>query len=115
MTGTKPNWTSLESYELRSGRWSRKIAREFLAWLRVDEDREWLDVGCGSGALLQAILEKKRPKRVVGCDRSEGAYSGRCRSAIPGGADHRFRSMPITIPVHADHDSGVIDQTGTAL
>ncbi len=71
MTGTKPNWTSLESYELRSGRWSRKIAREFLAWLRVDEDREWLDVGCGSGALLQAILEKKRPKRVVGCDRSE--------------------------------------------
>lgn len=75
MTEPKPKWTSLQGYELRSGRWSRKIAPEFVAWLNVDEDREWLDVGCGAGALLQAILEKKRPKRVVGCDRSEDALA----------------------------------------
>jgi ubiquinone/menaquinone biosynthesis C-methylase UbiE len=78
MSGSKPNWTSLEGYELRSGRWSRKIAPEFVAWLSVDEDREWLDVGCGAGALLQAIIEKKRPKHVVGCDRSkEGLAAAR--------------------------------------
>jgi ubiquinone/menaquinone biosynthesis C-methylase UbiE len=71
MTEPSPKWTSLEGYELRSGRWSHKIAPEFVAWLNVDEDREWLDVGCGEGALLQAILEKKRPKRIVGCDRWE--------------------------------------------
>jgi len=34
---------------------------------------------------------------------------------IPGEADHRFRRKPITIPVHADQHSGLVDQAGTAL
>lgn len=45
MTEAKPKWTSLEGYELRSGRWSRKVAPKFVAWLDVDEDVDWLDVG----------------------------------------------------------------------
>ena len=33
--GAKETWASGGPYEQYVGRWSRKVAREFLAWLRV--------------------------------------------------------------------------------
>jgi SAM-dependent methyltransferase len=57
-------------YEPYVGRWSRLVAREFLAWLAVPEGMEWLDVGCGTGALSQTILERQRPRRLKGIDPS---------------------------------------------
>jgi SAM-dependent methyltransferase len=38
----------------------------------VPERRAWLDVGCGTGALAQSIVERAAPAAVVGVDRSEG-------------------------------------------
>jgi SAM-dependent methyltransferase len=58
------------SYEPYVGRWSRRIAPEFLAWLGVPAGAGWLDVGCGTGALTEAILATGRPQRVVGIDPS---------------------------------------------
>ena len=49
-------WASGEAYEPYVGRWSRLVAREFLAWLDVPPGRAWLDVGCGTGALTSIIL-----------------------------------------------------------
>ena len=49
-------WASGDAYEPFIGRWSRRGARELLAWLAVPAGRRWLDVGCGSGALSQTIL-----------------------------------------------------------
>jgi len=43
------------------GRWSRLGAREFV---------RWLDVGCGTGALVAAILAGACPLAVTGVDRS---------------------------------------------
>jgi len=37
----------------------------------VHEGREWLDVGCGTGALTQIIVEEAAPATVVGIDHSE--------------------------------------------
>lgn len=34
--------------------------------------RAWLDFGCGTGALTQAILSDAHPRLVIGCDRSPG-------------------------------------------
>jgi ribosomal protein L11 methylase PrmA len=48
-------WASGSGYEPFVGRWSRLVAREFLAWLAVPSGREWLDVGCGTGALSGAF------------------------------------------------------------
>src|SRR5262249_1298866 len=53
------------------GRWSRLVAREFLSWLDAPANREWLDVGCGTGALSEAILQIASPRRVTGIDPSE--------------------------------------------
>jgi SAM-dependent methyltransferase len=61
-----------QAYEPYVGRWSRLVAREFLDWLAAPPGDSWLDVGCGTGALTQAILALAAPSAVVGVDRSEG-------------------------------------------
>jgi SAM-dependent methyltransferase len=68
-------WASGGSYEPYVGRWSRLVARQFLAWLAVPPGRAWLDVGCGTGALTELILELNQPTEVKGVDPSEGFVS----------------------------------------
>lgn len=65
-------WMSGDSYERYVGRWSRMVAKEFIRWLAVPQESLWLDVGCGTGALSQTILDLANPRRVKGIDRSEG-------------------------------------------
>ncbi|RPJ21600.1 MAG: methyltransferase domain-containing protein [Chloroflexi bacterium] len=68
----KDRWASGEDYERYVGRWSRLVAREFLKWLAIPAGSQWLDVGCGTGALSQTILQFAEPAKVEGIDRSEG-------------------------------------------
>ncbi|HTK70789.1 MAG TPA: class I SAM-dependent methyltransferase [Candidatus Eisenbacteria bacterium] len=65
-------WASGNPYERYVGRWSRKVAPEFLAWLGMPNELDWLDVGCGTGALTQTILDRASPKSVKGIDGSAG-------------------------------------------
>lgn len=69
---TKDNWTAGDLYEGYMGRWSRRVAREFINWLAVPAGGQWLDVGCGTGALSQTILQLAEPARIIGIDRSDG-------------------------------------------
>ena len=48
------------------------VAREFLKWLTVPPGASWLDVGCGTAALSQTLLEMASPDSVLGIDPSEG-------------------------------------------
>ncbi len=52
------------------GRWSRQLAPEFISWLQVPTGAHWLDVGCGTGSLTDAICKTADPASVVGCDPS---------------------------------------------
>jgi len=83
----KDRWTSGEDYEMYVGRWSRLVAREFLAWLAIPAGRQWLDVGCGTGALSQTILQFAEPANIKGIDRSEG-FVALARVNTP---DHRVQ------------------------
>jgi SAM-dependent methyltransferase len=65
-------WDDGSSYELYVGRWSRKVAGEFVQWLALPPAAAWLDFGCGTGALTEAILVEAAPTLVVGCDQSAG-------------------------------------------
>jgi SAM-dependent methyltransferase len=65
-------WAIGASYESYVGRWSRLVAREFVAALDVAAGSRWLDVGCGTGALTRTILEQAAPRGVVGVDPSPG-------------------------------------------
>ncbi len=72
---SKIAWASGEAYEPFVGRWSRLVATEFLSWLAVPSGCTWLDVGCGTGALSQTILDLAEPKKICGIDPSEGFVS----------------------------------------
>ena len=68
----KETWGAGEPYERYVGRWSRPVARAFLDWLAISAGGSWVDVGCGTGALVEGILAQCAPKAVLGIDRSEG-------------------------------------------
>jgi SAM-dependent methyltransferase len=68
----KDMWASGANYESYVGRWSRLVARQFLTWLDIPSGAQWLDVGCGTGALSQTILDTASPHAVLGIDSSKG-------------------------------------------
>ncbi len=65
-------WERGSPYERYIGRWSRGIAPLFLSWLGQPARRRWLDVGCGTGALSAAVLDRAAPSSLVGVEPSEG-------------------------------------------
>lgn len=73
--------TAGEAYEPLTGRWSRLIAPRFLEWIDAGGNGRWLDVGCGTGALIQAILDVESPKEVIGID-SSSTYIAYARRQI---------------------------------
>src|SRR5215216_3332128 len=77
----KESWSSGDAYERYVGRWSRIVADEIIRWLNVGENRSWLDVGCGTGALSSTILATAHPNHVKGIDRSE-AFVETARSRV---------------------------------
>ncbi len=77
-----PVWTQARTYEPYVGRWSRRVALEFVDWLAPAHRVAWLDVGCGTGALAQTVLHECAPQRVVGLDRSTGYVAGARASTV---------------------------------
>lgn len=68
VTAVRDRWEAGSTYEDFMGRWSRRLAPEFVSWLRVPRGLHWLDVGCGTGSRTQAICSHADPASVVGCD-----------------------------------------------
>jgi SAM-dependent methyltransferase len=71
MPESSDGWAAGTTYESYMGRWSRLLAPRFVAWLSVRPAAHWLDVGCGTGALADAICAAANPASVVACDPSE--------------------------------------------
>lgn len=72
MAEQQPNlWSSGDAYERYMGRWSRQVAPRFLSFMSIRPSASWIDVGCGTGVLTQAILEHADPGEVTGIDNSE--------------------------------------------
>jgi ubiquinone/menaquinone biosynthesis C-methylase UbiE len=78
-------WSVGDRYEPYIGRWSRLVAPAFVEWLELPPQALWLDVGCGTGAMSDAILGGANPSRVHGVDPSAGfiAYVRRRVSDAP--------------------------------
>ncbi len=72
MAVTPDAWQRGDAYERFMGRWSRRAGRAFLSWLRADHGGRWLDVGCGTGALVGTAIEVANPSEIVGVDPSLG-------------------------------------------
>src|SRR6202040_2237372 len=60
------------AYERMMGAWSRTAGGIFLDWLAPSPGLRWVDIGCGSGAFSQLLVERCTPTEVQGVDPSEG-------------------------------------------
>jgi SAM-dependent methyltransferase len=71
------------AYERYMGTWSQRVGEAFLDWLAPQAGWRWLDVGCGSGAFTEMLVERCAPAAVHGIDPSEEqlAYA-RARAAL---------------------------------
>lgn len=70
--GIEDSWKLGDQYEYFMGRWSRLVARAFLDWLSPSSGLKWLDIGCGSGALSEAVINNCKPTEVTAIDQSDG-------------------------------------------
>ena len=103
------SWERGNPYEEYVGRWSRRVAPRFLAWLGVAPGRRWLDVGCGTGALCAAILDHCSPSAVTGVEPSEG-FLATARGGLAGRAQlHRGSASAIPL------DDGAVDVVVSGL
>lgn len=66
------SWQSGNPYEYYMGRWSKLVADAFVDWLSPIAGQRWLDVGCGTGALSETIVNKSEPELIIAIDQSEG-------------------------------------------
>jgi ubiquinone/menaquinone biosynthesis C-methylase UbiE len=74
-------WSSGDSYDLYMGRWSRRIADVFLDLIAPEPRLEWVEVGCGTGALSSAILRRAAPARLIAIEPS-AAFLATARASI---------------------------------
>jgi SAM-dependent methyltransferase len=78
-------WVAGDAYETFMGRWSRQVADLFLDWLTPTPRADWLEVGCGTGALSRAVCGRSQPRSLVACDPSPElvAYARRSAAGFP--------------------------------
>ncbi|MCM8568539.1 class I SAM-dependent methyltransferase [Gramella jeungdoensis] len=57
------------------------MAVKFLQWLNMPSGKNWLDIGCGTGALSEAIENHMNPSNLSGIDTSMG-YIERAKQRI---------------------------------
>ena len=99
-------WTSAEAYEAFMSRWSRGIAAQFVPWLDMPLAKSWLDVGCGTGALTQTIVDLASPSRVVGLDASQ-AFTERARASVVDPRAEFHRADAQQLPALGEFDAVV--------
>ena len=89
MTETRVAFDDGQAYDRYMGRWSRAIGEKFLAWLEPPANRQWLDVGCGTGAFTELVLARAVPEKIIGIDPSPAQVEHAKRTVTAPQVDFR--------------------------
>lgn len=84
---TSDSWSSADLYDRFMGRWSRILATNVISDLDPPLGLHWLDVGCGTGSVSEAVLGRADPVSVIAVDPS-AEYASATRARLP---DSRVR------------------------
>jgi len=84
------------------GRWSRLAGEIFLDWLSPPTGLHWIDVGCGSGAFTELLMQRCAPAAMQGVDPSEAQLTfARARPGARGVEFHLGDAM--ALPFEDNH------------
>jgi len=113
MAEVKITFDAADDYERFMGRWSRAVGARFLDWLDAPANARWLDVGCGTGAFSELILQRCAPQSLAGIDPSpeQIAYVGKylARKHLAGSTFQVADSAAMPFP------DGAFDVVASAL
>lgn len=87
------------AYERYMGNWSRSAGEIFLDWLAPRPGLRWIDVGCGTGAFTELLVERCAPAEVQGIDPSEAQLAfARARPAARMAEFRQGDAMALPFP-----------------
>jgi ubiquinone/menaquinone biosynthesis C-methylase UbiE len=70
LTDTQSFFIDGEAYERLMGSFTRAAGEVFIDWLSAPKGLDWIDVGCGTGAFTQLLLDRCAPGSVSAIDPS---------------------------------------------
>jgi SAM-dependent methyltransferase len=84
------------AYERGMGGWSRIAGEMFLDWLMPRSGLRWLDVGCGTGAFTELVMQRCAPAQLHGIDPSDAQLSfARARPGARGATFQQGDAMAL--------------------
>lgn len=84
------------AYERGMGGWSRIAGEMFLDWLMPRSGLRWLDVGCGTGAFTELVMQRCAPAALHGIDPSDAQLSfARARPGARGATFQQGDAMAL--------------------
>src|ERR1700675_466999 len=87
------------AYERMMGVWSRLAGDVFLDWLAPQPGLRWIDIGCGTGAFSELLVERCAPAEVHGIDPSEAQLAfARARPAARLAQFRQGNAMALPFP-----------------
>src|SRR5437868_15259868 len=90
------------AYERMMGVWSRLAGDVFLEWLAPPSGLRWIDIGCGSGAFSERLVEHCAPAEVQGIDPSEAQLAfARTRPAARLAQFRQGDAMALPFPANS--------------
>lgn len=102
------SYTDGAAYERAGGKWSQIAGEKFLQWLAPAPKLNWIDVGCGTGAFTDFLVERCAPRRVTGVDPAEAQLSyARSRPASASVEFQKGDAMSLPFP-DASFDAAVM-------
>jgi SAM-dependent methyltransferase len=85
----KTSFSDGEAYERFMGRWSRAAGTIFLDWIAAPAGARWIDVGCGTGAFTELVLDRCSPSAVVAVDPAQDQIEQARKKPVAKRADFR--------------------------
>ena len=97
MAETKIRFEDGAAYEQGMGLWSRLAGEIFLDWLAPQAGLRWIDIGCGSGAFTDLLVQRCAPVETQGVDPSEAQLVfARARPGAQGASFQQGDAMALS-------------------